>query len=135
MSADIYPSRGYAVSETQLAFYAGILSERPVGKLRELLLLRARVYELWPARPNGNPSRSPQPVRPENDLIRKAARDVYNQSSSKPNITKAERLIRETLKAHRPAMKATRTAIRQVLEEDEFGQQRKPAGNSRPRKS
>ena len=139
--AEIDYSDGYLVSD-QMPFVlsGGVASERAVSnrKMRQLLLLRARVYELWPTKDRDSiASSSPhgaaldnrhKAVSPEENLIRDEVRALYDRSNPKPNMAQAEQAIRAAMPG------ATRGVIRKVLKEEEFAKQRRSAGNSGPRR-
>lgn len=139
--AQMDPSANYAVSdETPLFLLGGVVGERAANRrLRELLLLRSRVYELWPIKETNNPPPSPPslqpapkvrrtPVIPDENLIRNEARKLYDRSNPKPNMAKAENFIRDAIPG------ARRTLIRKILKDEEFAKQRRPAGNSGTRR-
>jgi|SRR5581483_4760872 len=139
--AEIDYSNNYLVlDETPFVLSGGVASERAVGnrKMRQLLLSRARVYELWPAKDSGSVASSSSQgaaldkryttVIPEENLIRDEVRTLYNRSNPKPNMAQAEQAIREAMPG------ATRGVIRKVLKEEEFARQRRSAGNSGPRR-
>lgn len=139
--AQIDPSANYAVSDEMPLFLSGgVVGERAANpRLRELLLLRSRVYELWPSKATDSPPPSlPRlepapterrtPVISDENLIKNEARKLYDRSNPKPNIAQAERFIREAMPG------AKRTLIRKILKDEEFAIQRRPAGNSGPRR-
>jgi len=140
-SAEIDPSDDYSVSDQMpFALSGGVASERAVGnrKMRQLLLLCAKVYELWPTKegdrvpsrssPMAAPDKKYKAVIPDENVIRNEVRELYGRSTPKPNMAQAEQSIRASIPG------ATRNMIRTVLKEDEFAKQRRSAGNSRPRR-
>lgn len=141
--AEIDHSDNYLVSD-QMPFVlsGGVASERAAStrNMRQLLLLRAKVYELWPTKDRDSIALSSphtaapldnrhKAVRPEADLIRDELRALYDRSNPKPNMAQAEQSIRAAMPG------ATRGVIRKVLKEEEFAKQRRSAGNSRSRRS
>jgi hypothetical protein len=139
--AEIDYSNSYLVlDQTPFALSGGVASERAGGnrKMRQLLLSRARVYELWPTKDSDSvPSSSPPGAAldkryttfiPEENLIRDEVRALYDRSNPKPNMAQAEQSIRAAMPG------ATRGVIRKVLKEEEFANQRRSAGNSGPRR-
>jgi len=92
-------------------------------RLRQLRLLKTRVLELWPNR--SADMQATRSLLSEEQLkarVREELRGIYK--TSRPNMTIAERIVRNLTGA-------TRAIIRPVLAEDEFVQRRLPPGNSR----
>jgi hypothetical protein len=98
--------------------------EKSPPRPRQLLLLRSRVFELWPLQDRKsddsdgtriNASRLPI-ARTSKKQIREAAKEVYQTQVGKkpPNSYEAEKMIREKVEG------ATRKKIRAVLDENEF---------------
>ena len=101
----------------------------PDRGLRTLLLLQSRVYGLWPNKALEDlRSDVTKKATISPDVIRTEARNLYCNLDPKPNIARAEKLIREVLPY------AKRDSIRDVLNELEFASQRRPAGNSKTRR-
>lgn len=134
-----YPDSYLVSDQMPFVLSGGVASERAVTdrKMRQLLLLRARVYELWPTKDRDSASSSPhgpaldnrrKGVSPEENLIRDEVRALYSRSNPKPNMAQAEQSIRAAMPG------ATRGVIRKVLKEEEFAKQRRLAGNSGPRR-
>ena len=103
---------------------------------RPLLVERSAVRELWPLLHNWHkdPSQTHwrSTIQPEklprrsvdDDEIRSAARDVYRErENDRPNMPKAERLIRQKLRGGK------RDDIRRILSEVEFAGIRRKPGN------
>jgi hypothetical protein len=96
---------------------------------RQLLLLRSRVFELWPQSNHERKDRA-STTQPEKlprrgvgeDEIRSAARDIYREIN-RPNKDISERLVRQRLRGGK------RDDIRRILDEDEFANVRRKAGN------
>lgn len=107
--------------------------EPPLPRPRQLLLLRTRVFELWPLsnhRIKDSQTDLGSTTQPEtlprrsfdDDEIRSAARDIYRErENDPPNETNAEQLVRQKLGGGK------RDDIRRILKEQEFfGLRRKP---------
>jgi hypothetical protein len=126
--AAIYPSENYAVLDQKTPkVLGGECAPDPAGNKRQLLLLRSKVYELWPSTEMANikdSSRSYGKTSPSLEEIEQVVREIYD-SNSRPNILEAERLVREKLPT------ATRKLVRHVLKEPQFSAKRRPAGNSK----
>jgi hypothetical protein len=105
--------------------------EHPLPRPRQLLLLRSRVFELWPPSDHERKDRgsTTQPEKlwrrkVEDDEIRSAARDIYRErENDPPNKPTAEQLTRQRLQGGK------RDDLRKILEEDEFKIVRRKAGN------
>lgn len=98
---------------------------------RQLFLLRSRVFELWPPsnherKDRGSTTEPEKPLRRsvDDDQIRTAARDIYRErKGDPPNKPTAEQLIRQRLGGGK------RDDIRRILDEEEFANLRREAGN------
>jgi hypothetical protein len=112
-------------------FYRDETQEPPLPRPRQLLLLRTRVFELWPLsnheRKERGSTTQPKKLRRrkvEEDEIRRVARDIYRENENDPpNKPTAERLIRQRLGGGK------RPDIRKILEEVEFHGVRREPGN------
>jgi len=98
---------------------------------RQLLLLRSGVLELWPPsnherkdRASSTQLEKSQRRSVGDDEIRSAARDIYRErKGDEPNKEKSERLVRQRL------LGGKRDDIRRILDEEEFANLRRKAGN------
>jgi hypothetical protein len=127
--AAIYPSENYAVldQETPKVLGDNEWAPDPLGSKRQLLLLRAKVHELWPSPEmvkTKDPIRSFKKILPTLEEIRQVVCEIYD-SNSRPNIVEAEKLIKKKLPI------APRKMMRAVLDEPQFLAKRRPAGNSK----
>lgn len=113
----------------------------PLPRPRALLLLRARVVELWPlqgqGRKDSSQTDSASTTRPEMpvqrpasaDAILRAARELYEQPGKPPNQTEAE----QQLLAKFPGT-SREPFIRKVLQSPEFKALRLKPGNQRKKR-
>lgn len=122
----VYPAQDYAVAQEAYPLVGGIYTDYLDNeRLRQLWLLKARIYELWPRRAKAAEKRRRPSTEDYKARGYRAALKIYE--TGQPNLEEAWNQLRE------PVPGIPRKIGRDdVLKMEEFEQRRRKPGNNRP---